>query len=651
MSDELTIYGAAYGPNDVTAKVRSLRKDQRLSFTVNNETFGDTWHGVRKSLVVVYTYAVSHDEVLTAIVEEGDQCVIHPPRRAVPLSPKNRMDCSHHKQIQLASSRQLCGTGQPLVILGAAYGKGNVTQKAKELVSAEGEFNQPASNNVWGDTWHGVPKTLVVVYEYDGLQMLDVVKENERMHFIASPPMTILGAAYGLADVTSKVSELVRNRSLTATANNSTFSDSWSGIPKTLVVTYQYGEELPTVSAVKENETMEIIYSKKSTFLGSTNPGVLTILGAAYGPSDVTQKVQNLVKGSTLQTKVDNSIFSDPWSGVQKSLAIVYRYGRNRPQTKIAADGSEMSIAKVVLPYAGLVDANNLLDDGDILALSTVSGKYLSCDSNNMLVAVKDAPSDHCAMTVQKDSQNKAFKIRCNNGNYVMVNAKAGLALYATGSEQEATMFSISISLKGGLRLATAEGMYVNFDSSDSSLKANSVDQFGAGTIFGIALNQTEDGLSKRVLKTQSILSECDRAWASFIWNLTGGFFLAIGLGPFISTGQVKTGVTGLIQSNPTAWKAIQDLAKAITNGLGRTGALVSSMLAAIGTLYHEGLLWTIFKWMLKMVGWTAITWALAKIIQIVFLPEAEAAQLLASFTVWSVQTVEAGLDVGQACN
>ena len=649
MSAELTIYGAAYGPNDVTAKVRSLRKDQRLSFTVNNETFGDSWYGVRKSLVVVYTYSVSHGEVLTTIVEEGGQCVINPPSHQ-PLSSKNRMDCSHHKQIQLASSRQLCGTGQSLVILGAAYGKGNVTQKAKELVSAEGEFNQLASNGVWGDTWYGVPKTLVVVYEYDGLQMLDVVKENERMHFIASPPMTILGAAYGLADVTSKVSELVRNRSLTATANNSTFGDSWVGIPKSLVVTYQYGEELPTVSAVKENETIDIIYSKKSTFLGSTDPDVLTILGAAYGPSDVTQKAQNLVKGSTLQTKVDNSVFSDPWVGVRKSLTIVYRYGRNRPQTKIAAEGSEMSIAKVVLPYAGLVDANNLLHDGDILALSTVNGKYISCDSNNMLVAVKDAPSDQCAMTVQKDSQNKAFKIRCNNGKYVIVNAKAGLALYATGNEQEATMFSISISLKGGLRLATTEGMYVNFDSSDSSLKANSVDQFGGGTIFGIAFNQIGDGLSKYMLKAES-LSECDVAWASFIWNLTGGFFLAIGLGPFISTGQVKTGVLGLIKSNPRAWKAIQDLAKAITDGVGRTGALVSSMLAAIATLYHEGLLWTIFKWMLKTAGWTAIAWALAKIIQIVFLPEAEAAELLASFTVWGVQTVEAGLAVGQACN
>ena len=288
-----------------------------------------------------------------------------------------------------------------------------VTQKAKELVSADGEFNQLASNGVWGETWYGVPKTMVVVYEYDGLQMLDVVKQDKRMHFIASPPMTILGTAYGLADVTTKVCELVKNRSFTATANNSTSVDGWVGTQKTLVVTYQYGEEIPQVSAVKQDQTMEIIYSKKSAFLGSTDPDVLMILGAAYGPSDVTHKIQSLVKGNILQTENNISVFThDPWVCVDKSLAIVYWYGRNRPQTKIAVKRSKVSIAKkLVLPYAGLVDTNDLLNDGDVLALSTVNSKFISCDSNNVLVAVKDVPNDECAMTVKKSSSSKAFKI------------------------------------------------------------------------------------------------------------------------------------------------------------------------------------------------------------------------------------------------
>lgn len=55
-------------------------------------------------------------------------------------------------------------------------------------------------------------------------------------------------------------------------------------------------------------------------------------------------------------------------------------------------------------------------------------------------------------------------------------------------------MFSISISVKGGLRYATPKGIYVSFDSSDSSLKVNSVHHFGTGTIF-LLLPSTKQGM------------------------------------------------------------------------------------------------------------------------------------------------------------
>ena len=77
----------------------------------------------------------------------------------------------------------------------------------------------------------------------------------------------------------------------------------------------------------------------------------------------------------------------------------------------------------------------------------------------------------------------------------------------------------------------------------------------------------------------------------------------------------------------------------AITSGLGNKGALVTLMLGVISVLYHESLLWTIFKQMMKIAGWSVVPRALAKIIQVIFLPEAEAAELLASFTVWGVQS------------
>ena len=646
MSAELIIYGAAYGPKDVTAKVRSLRKDQKLFFRVSNDTFGrDPWFPIKKTLVVVYKYTVTNDKVCTSVFEEGHWCVINPPSQQ-PLSPKNPLDFTDLKAIQQVSSRQMKKSGQPLVILGAAYGIVDVTLKAKSLLLSNGEFNQCASNDIWEDGWKGVTKTLVVVYEYDGLQMLDVVKQNERMHFIASPPMVILGAVYGLVDVTTKVTKLVKNHSLTVTANNSTFSDTWKGNNKTLAVTYQYGEETPIFSIVKEHETMKIIYNKKDIFLGSTNPNVLTILGAAYGPSDVTQKLQSLIKDNTLQTKVNNNVFVyDPWFGKTKSLVVMYRYGRNLPMMKVAREGNQMSINKVMQSYVGLVDTNNLLNGGDTVALNTINGYYFSLDSDNKLVTHDAIPNDKCAMTIKKCHGN-FFIIKCRNGQYVTVNTDAGLVLYATSSEEGATMFSISISVDGGLRLATAEGMYVTFDSSSRSLTANSVDHFGADTIFGIAINHITD----RLPQNEELLSKLDLAWASFIWKLTGGFFLVIGLGLFISTEKVKTGMLWLIKSSAIAWKAISDLVKSIANGLGNTAALVAQMLDVIGVLYHEGLLWIIFKEMLKSTGWIPITWPLAKITQVFCLPTAtKAAELLATSTIWGVQTVEAGLIVSQA--
>ena len=650
---ELTIYGAAYGPEDVTATVRGLRMDQKLSFTVSDKTFGgDPWHGYEKTLVVVYKYTCI-DQVYTKIVVQGDDCTIHPPSplQSAPIT-EDQLDSSDLEVIQQVSSRNMKDSGETLVILGAAYGKADVTDKANKKLTSNGEFNEKASNDVWGDSWKGHSKTMVVVYEYDGLQMLDVVKENERMHFIASPPITILGAAYGLADVTTKVCTLVKNRSLAVTANNDTFDNSWKGINKTLVVTYQYGEQTPKVTYAKQNEKLEIIYDKADDYTGSTNPDTLTILGAAFGPSDITKKTQEYaVEGNNIvQKEVNNTHFGpDPWKGVVKSLVVVYRYGRNPALMKIVPERSELSISKVVLPYVGLVDINALLDDGDILALGAVSGKYISCDSNNKLVAVQDVPNDECKMTMKKDSSS-FFKIQCNNDKYVTVDVN--LALYATSTTDDATKFSISVSMNGGLRLtANLDGgqMYVHLDSSDNSLKTTTIDQFGACTIFDLAFNQIGDRLSK--YNNNLEMYNCGGAWAVFIWKLTGGFFLAIGLGPFITTGTINPGLSGLVESNPTAWQAVKELQQAITNGLGNTGALISSMLGVIGVLYYEDLLWTVLKLMLNLAGWTAVTWAVAKVIEVLFLPEAEAADLLASFAVWGVQTVEAGLAVGQACN
>ena len=209
----------------------------------------------------------------------------------------------------------------------------------------------------------------------------------------------------------------------------------------------------------------------------------------------------------------------------------------------------------------------------------------------------------------------------------------------------------MSISTKGGLRLAIKDGMYIRLDSDDGDhLKADSVDYFAAYTIFDLALQQTEPQFLRQLLMSEA-LSECDKAFAKLIWSLVGGFFLAIGLGPFISIGEARPGVLALIKSNQAAWNALMKFKDAIISSQGNITAAITGGLGVITVLYNEGLLWTVFKWMLKMGGWWVITKVIAKIIQVVFLPETEVAELLASFTVWAIQTVQSGLEVGQACN
>ena len=161
---ELIIYGAAYGLADVTGTVRSKRKQQKLVVQASNDVFGDSWYGVPKSLVVVYKYDTPGAQVEVGIVEEGKTLSINP--HSGSATQKDRFSFALNPGLTLSR----CHSGSlKLNILGAAYGLGNVTAKAQSLVSSNQEFHQQATNAVWGDTWYGVHKSLVVVYEYCGV--------------------------------------------------------------------------------------------------------------------------------------------------------------------------------------------------------------------------------------------------------------------------------------------------------------------------------------------------------------------------------------------------------------------------------------------------------------------------------------------------
>ena len=308
----LTILGAAYGPADVSGKVRSLAKNETLTVAASNSVFGDPWPGTQKSLMIVFQYDNTAPQVKFA--RENDTIQIAP-TTAPPWHP--------------------AAPGQ-LTILGATYGLADVTAKVTQRVD-NFALTVPAENSVFGDTWVGVVKTLSVVYQYNGIPLIHTVKEHETL--VVGQPLQILGATYGPTDVTAVVAAAVTpQQELHITANNTTFGDTWPGTKKSLTVTYRYGQAQPQSTVVQEGAALAITYAP--------TPGPLQILGAAYGAGDVTAKTRSLVSNNALVTMAENSVFGDTWPGVVKTYTVTYQYGNGPAAVRCCQEHSQMVISE-----------------------------------------------------------------------------------------------------------------------------------------------------------------------------------------------------------------------------------------------------------------------------------------------------------------
>ena len=238
---KLTVWGASYGPADVTDKVRArVAADQTLDFTADNDTLGDSWPGTRKACIVVSSFQGRPIE--TDIYEEGAYCATVP--------------------------------GEDLQILGAAYGRADVAARVKAAIDRPATPNTlaiSATNEVFGDSWPGYPKTLTIVYRFgsDGVPGVKVVREGETLAIGAAEHaasrrgasaatgvpglLTIWGASYGPEDVTDKVSGyLGSDQALSFTADNDAFGDSWPGVVKTCVLVSSYQGQSPQLDIVQE---------------------------------------------------------------------------------------------------------------------------------------------------------------------------------------------------------------------------------------------------------------------------------------------------------------------------------------------------------------------------------------------------------------
>jgi len=145
---KLNIIVAVYGLKTVTDQINNLiteGKPQTLSFTVNNNMISkDGWVGQKKSILVVFNY--DGGDLRIAAAKEGDVLTINP---------------DEFNSIKPGSDNLVNKNG--LSVLAASYGPADVTDKVRELISANNTLSFTVNNTTFTDTWNGVPKTLVII--------------------------------------------------------------------------------------------------------------------------------------------------------------------------------------------------------------------------------------------------------------------------------------------------------------------------------------------------------------------------------------------------------------------------------------------------------------------------------------------------------
>ena len=166
---KLNVLAAVYGLKTVTNNITALITDgnpQTLKFTVTNKAIGeDGWKGQRKSITILYNY--DGGDLHIAAAKEGDTLTI---------GEKEFTRAKSTPAHELAYK-------QKLSVLGATYGIDDITYKIKNLISPYNTLSFKADNNLFGDGWYGVAKTLIIILGHkDQVASVEVFTEREQCY-------------------------------------------------------------------------------------------------------------------------------------------------------------------------------------------------------------------------------------------------------------------------------------------------------------------------------------------------------------------------------------------------------------------------------------------------------------------------------------
>lgn len=637
MSDEATtdvtdlqIIGAVYGLAKVTSLVIGLvnrsASPQSLNVTASNAVFGDTWPGTRKTLTVAYRYGTTGN-VGVAVVREGD-----------------RISIGQTEYQALLDAGQGSAETPKLGVLGATYGPGNITDKLRSMINQQDQtLSATANNATFGDTWPNVPKVMVVVAAYEGqVPFVDIVQEGSAYALKYRPPLRIISGYFGLKDVTDRVRAAVRQRNVSVRATDDVFGDGWPGVPKTLAVVYQYGNEQQQLNITPEGSTVIIDYTPRPPAGASPDPNTLNVIRAAYGKGEVTAKVQSMISAQqALNFIANNATFSDTWPNTRKSFSLTYSWGPGTCESLVTAEGQAVSLARPPITFTQeLISIAGLVADGDFLALKAANGSYLTPDpaTGRLLAAAPERTAGtHFTARVTADQPDQITLVD-STGRPVIVGPDGTLTASAGGT---AAHFVLSLTKAGSVTMGVlGSGKNFSIVQADGSVLAGGTDITTFEASYALELEPTEEG-------TENLLRAFGVADANVpigplltvVWDLTGGFFTAIGLGPLMAGGtRPATGILALIRSNAVASAALDALISAVRNNLEATIGL-GTLFSFVATLWDAGIMMKVFRLALNTAGWWLIGWAVAKLLEWALLPEAAAAELVASFGIWAYQT------------
>jgi hypothetical protein len=409
-------------------------------------------------------------------------------------------------------------------------------------------------------------------------------------------------------------------------------------------VVYQYGGEQRQLGLVTEGENLMVDYVPTPPARSSPDPRSLNVVRAAYGRADVTGKVQSLITSSqTLGFVAGNVTFGDTWPGTMKSFAMTYSWGPAANESLVLRENQAVtlrrppeSFVQEMVPLAGLIA------DGDVLALKAWNGNYLVPEpATGRLLASAPERTEEAQFTAHVPAgHQEPVTLSDAQGRPVIIGPDGTLTASTQGTPARLVL---SMTKSGSITMGViGSGRNFSVVQADASIRAGGTDETTFNASYALDLQPTEAG-TESLLRASGAAGEGEAypvgPLATVVWDLTGGFFLAIGLGPLIAGSNLpKTGIVALIRQNAVASAALDTLIDGVRKNLQATISM-AALFTFVGAMWDAGIMMQILRLALSTAKWWLIGWAAAKLLEWTILPEAAAAELVASFAIWASTT------------